>query len=350
MNNTKVRAAIALLTLAGSLVHGPVRADQVVADDLIVQGSACVGLDCVNNESFGFDTIRLKENNLRIKFEDTSTSAGFPTTDWQIIVNDSASGGRSYFGVDNVSTSSAALRIYDGAGGAVAIGEGSTDGGVGTMSVGSATATRRIVNVADGIADSDAATVGQLNSIVGAESATTLQANIDSEAATRSAGDAALQGTIDSEAATRQAADAALQNNVAAEANTRATADATLQNSINAEAATRSAADATLQNNIDNEADARIAADDALQVRLDSVESRLDDVGALASAFSALVPNARATGNTQISLGLGNYAGATALAGGVFHYVSNNVLLNAGVSSSFKQQGTAARAGITIGW
>ncbi|HEV7516457.1 MAG TPA: hypothetical protein VGR07_09175, partial [Thermoanaerobaculia bacterium] len=46
--------------------------DQVIADDLIVQGSACVGLDCVVNESFGFDTIRLKENNTRIKFDDTS--------------------------------------------------------------------------------------------------------------------------------------------------------------------------------------------------------------------------------------------------------------------------------------
>ena len=52
--------------------------DQVIADDLIVDGSACVGFDCVNGESFGFDTIRLKENNLRIKFQDTSTSASFP--------------------------------------------------------------------------------------------------------------------------------------------------------------------------------------------------------------------------------------------------------------------------------
>jgi len=25
-------------------------------------------MDCVNNESFGFDTLRLKENNTRIKF------------------------------------------------------------------------------------------------------------------------------------------------------------------------------------------------------------------------------------------------------------------------------------------
>lgn len=72
--------------------------DQVIPDDLIVQGSACVGLDCVNNESFGFDTIRLKENNDRIQFDDTSTSAGFPTNNWQIRANSSASGGASFLG------------------------------------------------------------------------------------------------------------------------------------------------------------------------------------------------------------------------------------------------------------
>lgn len=76
--------------------------DQVIPDDLIVQGSACVGLDCVNGESFGFDTIKLKENNLRIKYEDTSTSVGFPTNDWQLTANDSASGGLSKFSVDDI--------------------------------------------------------------------------------------------------------------------------------------------------------------------------------------------------------------------------------------------------------
>jgi hypothetical protein len=72
-------------------------ADQVIPDDLIVQGSECVGLDCVNNENFGFDTIRLKENNLRIHFDDTSTQAGFPNRDWRLIANDSASGGANKF-------------------------------------------------------------------------------------------------------------------------------------------------------------------------------------------------------------------------------------------------------------
>ena len=45
----------------------------VVADDQIVIGSLCVGFNCVNGEPFGFDTIRMKEDNTRIKFEDTSS-------------------------------------------------------------------------------------------------------------------------------------------------------------------------------------------------------------------------------------------------------------------------------------
>ena len=72
-------------------------ADQVIADDLIVQGSNCVGFDCVNNENFGFDTLRLKENNTRIKFDDTSTSTGFPANDWTLSANEAPSGGANRF-------------------------------------------------------------------------------------------------------------------------------------------------------------------------------------------------------------------------------------------------------------
>ena len=72
--------------------------DFVIADDLIVQGSGCFGLDCVDGENFGFDTIRVKENNTRIQFDDTSTSAGFPNNNWQIRANDSGSGGVNFLG------------------------------------------------------------------------------------------------------------------------------------------------------------------------------------------------------------------------------------------------------------
>ena len=72
--------------------------DQVIPDDLIVQGSVCAGLDCVNNENFGFDTIRLKENNTRIQFDDTSATTGFAGNNWQIRANSSASGGENFLG------------------------------------------------------------------------------------------------------------------------------------------------------------------------------------------------------------------------------------------------------------
>ena len=85
--------------VAVTKLHHPLRImspDDVIPDDLIVQGSACVGLDCVNGEVFGFDTIRLKENNTRLQFDDTS-GAGFATNNWQIRANDSG-GGTSWLG------------------------------------------------------------------------------------------------------------------------------------------------------------------------------------------------------------------------------------------------------------
>lgn len=84
---------------------------QVFATDLIVQGSACVGVDCTSGESFGFDTIRLKENNLRIKFDDTSSSGSFPNNDWQLVANDTNNGGANRFSVEDVTHSKTPFTI-----------------------------------------------------------------------------------------------------------------------------------------------------------------------------------------------------------------------------------------------
>ena len=89
----------------------PAPLDIVFADDVIVQGSLCAGLDCVNNESFGFDTIRLKENNTRIKFDDTSTASGFPNHDWQLTANDSASGGANKFSIEDITAATVPVTV-----------------------------------------------------------------------------------------------------------------------------------------------------------------------------------------------------------------------------------------------
>ena len=83
-------------------------------DDVIITGSLAVGFDSINGESFGYDTIRLKENNLRLKFMDTSIGT-FPTNDWQIVINDTTSGGASYFAIQDVDAGVYPFKIEAGA-------------------------------------------------------------------------------------------------------------------------------------------------------------------------------------------------------------------------------------------
>ncbi len=107
-------AKIAFAKLMDFLIP-PVFADVVHLDDVIIDGSECVGNDCVNGESFGFDTIRLKENNLRINFYDTSSMSNYPTNDWRILINDSNSGGASYFSIEDSNEGTRPFTVEAGA-------------------------------------------------------------------------------------------------------------------------------------------------------------------------------------------------------------------------------------------
>lgn len=88
---------------------------QVFTQDVIVQGSLCVGIDCATTESFSFDTQRFKENNLRIHFNDTSNSASFPGNDWRITINDSSNGGANYFAIEDATAGRVPFRIESSA-------------------------------------------------------------------------------------------------------------------------------------------------------------------------------------------------------------------------------------------
>jgi hypothetical protein len=89
--------------------------DQVILDDMVVNGSLGVGLDIVNGESFGFSTIKLKENNTRIKFDDTSTSASFPRNDWTLEAHSSSNGGTNQFAILDDTHSRTPFKVMAGA-------------------------------------------------------------------------------------------------------------------------------------------------------------------------------------------------------------------------------------------
>ncbi|HEX7831680.1 MAG TPA: tail fiber domain-containing protein, partial [Thermoanaerobaculia bacterium] len=89
-------------------------ADTFFTDDVSAQGGVCAGTDCTNAESYGFASVKLKENNTRIKFEDTSASAGFASTDWQLSANDTFSGGANKFFVEDLTAATVPLLIEGG--------------------------------------------------------------------------------------------------------------------------------------------------------------------------------------------------------------------------------------------
>lgn len=76
--------------------------DTFFSDFVSAAGGLCGGADCTSTESMGTATIKGKANNVRLKFEDTSTAAGFPSTDWQISANDTFSGGLNKLFVEDL--------------------------------------------------------------------------------------------------------------------------------------------------------------------------------------------------------------------------------------------------------
>ncbi len=80
-------------------------------DDVSAKGGVCAGSDCISPESYAGVTAKLKANNTRLKFEDTSTSVGFPATDWQLTANDTFSGGLNKFVIEDLTAATAPLVI-----------------------------------------------------------------------------------------------------------------------------------------------------------------------------------------------------------------------------------------------
>ena len=82
-------------------VHKPT-VQTFFADFVSAAGGLCGGADCTSSEVMGAATAKVKANTVRFKFEDTSTLAGFPTTDWQLSANDSFSGGANKLFVEDL--------------------------------------------------------------------------------------------------------------------------------------------------------------------------------------------------------------------------------------------------------
>lgn len=89
----------------------PARAQEVIAENLIVQGKLCAGVDCASTESFGLENLKLKHNNTKLLFDDSSTTAGFPATDWRLTANDSFTGGVNRFSLEDATAGTVPVTV-----------------------------------------------------------------------------------------------------------------------------------------------------------------------------------------------------------------------------------------------
>ena len=107
------KLAMAISLIASCLLSLTTNAAQIILDDVIVQGSQCTGMDCDDGEVFNADLLRLKENNTRIRFHDTS-AANLLGQSWNINANRPANGGRELFDIGVKSLPENSILLSDG--------------------------------------------------------------------------------------------------------------------------------------------------------------------------------------------------------------------------------------------
>ncbi len=113
--NTDVTINTGAVTYAGGL-WSIENGDAVISNDVIIQNSLGLGLDVFSGVDFGFNTLLLAENNLRILFDDSDDISGtFPANDWQIEINETSNGGTSHFAIVDITGATTPFKILAGA-------------------------------------------------------------------------------------------------------------------------------------------------------------------------------------------------------------------------------------------
>ena len=164
--------------------------DQVILDDLIVSRSLCAGSGCADNEAFDFDTVIYKSDDPVVRFQDTSSTSAFPSSDWAFGFTDEGSTVTPYFYLKDVDADKVLLVLESGNDGGIALGADSTVV-VNAVSVGSSDLQRPIMYVANGSDDSDAATMAQFNTFTA-----TAEANVAAEITTLDSDVQSLQSSL----------------------------------------------------------------------------------------------------------------------------------------------------------
>jgi hypothetical protein len=88
---------------------------QLISENLFVTGKLGIGVDMTDGNIIPFTTMILKENNIRVLFDDSSTTGTFPANDWAIKINSTDDGGDSYYAIEDATALTTPFKIMAGA-------------------------------------------------------------------------------------------------------------------------------------------------------------------------------------------------------------------------------------------
>ena len=104
-------AALALVALPSFA-----QAEVLSEDNPTIRSFLCVGFNCADRDIAGIDDMRIKDNTVRLHFDDASSASGSnPDNDWRIVINDSASGTEEYFAIQDATRGPNIFRLSAGA-------------------------------------------------------------------------------------------------------------------------------------------------------------------------------------------------------------------------------------------
>jgi len=100
--------------IAAATLPALAQAEVLSEDNPTIRSFLCVGFNCADQDIAGIDDFRVKDNTIRIHFDDVSSSSS-PDNDWRIMINDSASGSDEYFAIQDATRGPQIFRLSAGA-------------------------------------------------------------------------------------------------------------------------------------------------------------------------------------------------------------------------------------------
>lgn len=320
-----------ILAVAALVSLGPmtVMADQVINDDLIVVGNACIGTDCSNGRVFDTGPLVLQENNTRL----TLGGAG----EFRLAANESTNGGLNEFRIDSFQSSVSSTIAVSSIGGfssfpsAVELLDGSLQVSLDEGSWSSTT---------EGVTDAEVIfATGQVGIIpAGAWSnvGDGLYEVVPSTVVTNTApGSTGFEGTISGYA--RYVAFAGDGNMVVLGAGSDYQSGAASVGSATIQRSVKEVGDAVAVDDLINLSQLQGAIGSPIldiEAPIQTEFTRLDSVSAMTAAMSALQMNPRSQGPMSLSVGVGAYEGKTAAAVGLQVRAADRMHFQFGLAAS----------------